>query len=113
LSTVVFGPATTVTDDISYADILVLAIALLGFVLLLPRIVIMLLLAWQVANFFLLWALFEPGWLPLPDNTRAQPELHWPTLLAALICATAMIRSCLRVAPSSFVMADSAPSALE
>ncbi len=88
---VMFGPAQTFTTHSSFADILVLSVGLLGFVLLLHPAVLAVLFTLQVLNFFITWAFFKPAALPLPDNAALSPTLHWPLLIAGLLCAAALI----------------------
>jgi len=113
-SLILFGPAYTVTDHSSYADLLIVSIGLLGFILTAPRIIIVAAFAWQLVNFFLVWICFTPIPLPRPDNTHAPPELHWPTLVCATVCAVALIAGFLRTlkihSPSS---APASPSVSE
>jgi len=77
-SVVTFGPNETQTAHSSYADILLLSIGLLGFVLTLPRVFFLLLLAWQLLNLFVVWVWSQP-------ERMAQPiTLEWPMLLSGV-----------------------------
>ena len=60
-SLVLIGPAYTLTEHGSYADFLLLAIGLLGFVLLLPRAAIICLFVLQALNLFALWVFVTPN----------------------------------------------------
>ena len=70
---VTFGPNETVTTHSSYADILVLSIGLLGFLLTLPRFVCVALLVLQVFNLFAVWVWSPPHALPPPANGILAP----------------------------------------
>lgn len=87
---VMFGPAQTFTTVSSYADILILCIGLLGFLLLLPPFVVATLFALEVLNFFA-WVFFKPLALPRPDNIAVAPTLQWPILIAGLLCTAALL----------------------
>lgn len=54
-SGVLFGPGATVTTHSSYAEILLLSIGLLGWILTLPRMIVALAFSLQAANFLLVW----------------------------------------------------------
>jgi hypothetical protein len=86
-----FGPAQTSTALSSYADILVLSIGLLGFLLSLPQLICAVLFGLQILNFFVVWAFFKPSFVTLPDNTRAPSSVHWPFLILGVLSATALI----------------------
>jgi hypothetical protein len=73
-SVVTFGPGETVTTHASYADILLLSVGLIGFILALPRWVYFLLLAWQMLNFFAVWVWSVPASLS-PEILIQAPEL--------------------------------------
>ena len=87
---IMFGPGQTFTAESSYADILVMCIGLLGFLLLLNRWVVATFFALEVLNVFA-WVLFKPLALPLPDNVRVAPTLHWPLLVTGSVCAGALV----------------------
>jgi hypothetical protein len=56
---VLMGPAYTVTEHGSYADLLCLSVGLLGFLLILPRAAVLSLFALQIVDFFALWVLVK------------------------------------------------------
>lgn len=58
---VLIGPAYTVTEHGSYADILLLSVGLLGFLLRLPRSAVLALFALQILNLFLVWVFVKPA----------------------------------------------------
>jgi hypothetical protein len=58
---VLIGPAYTLTEHGSYADILLLTIGLLGVVLCLPRAVVLGLFAIQIVNLFAVWVFVKPA----------------------------------------------------
>jgi hypothetical protein len=78
-----FGPAQTFTEHGSYADILLLSLGLLGFVLELPPVVLIALLTLQTANLLLVWVAFRPASFTLPSRAVVAPELQWPMLILA------------------------------
>jgi hypothetical protein len=80
---VLIGPGFTITADLSYADILLLASGLLGFLLTLPRPLAIALFALQILNMFLVWVFVRT---PLFAGAR----LQWPLLTAALVCAAGL-----------------------
>lgn len=60
-SVVLIGPGYTLTAHGSYADILLLSIGLLGFVLVLPRALTIGLFVLQAVNLFAVWVLVRPS----------------------------------------------------
>jgi hypothetical protein len=54
-SLVLFSPGATVTTHASYADILLLSVGLLGWILTLPRFAVVSLVVLQTANLLLVW----------------------------------------------------------
>lgn len=58
---VLIGPAYTLTEHGSYADWLMLAIGLLGFLLTLPRAVLLAAFMLQILNLFCLWVVAKPA----------------------------------------------------
>jgi hypothetical protein len=71
---ITFGPNETQTAHSSYADILLVSIGLMGFVLTLPRVFYFLLFGWQLFNFFVVWVWSTPARIPPPIT------LQWPML---------------------------------
>jgi hypothetical protein len=57
---VLIGPAYTVAEHGSYADLFLLSIGLLGFLLAVPRAAVLSLFALQVVNFFAVWVFVGP-----------------------------------------------------
>lgn len=88
---ILFGPRATTTTHSSYADILLLSLGLIGFLLILPRIVVLVLFAIQVLNFAWTWVLFIPVAVPTSITSSTAPELQWPMLIAGAICAAGLI----------------------
>ncbi len=81
---VLFGPGYAVTEDGSYADILLLSIALAGFVLAARRFWPLILVA-QAINLIFVWVLFRPESFTLPSRVVAAPSLQWPMLVLAVL----------------------------
>jgi hypothetical protein len=54
-SGVLFGPGATVTTHSSYADILLLMVGLLGWIVSLPRFAVALVFCLEAANFLVIW----------------------------------------------------------
>lgn len=90
-SIVMFGPHATITAHGSYTDILLLSIGLLGFLLTWPRLAVLLLLALQVFNFFVVWVSVKPASVPTWANGTASPSLQLSMLIAGLICACGLL----------------------
>ncbi len=84
-SVITFGPTETQTAHSSYADILLISIGLLSFVLTLPRAIYFLLLAWQLLNFWVVWVWSAPARMPQPV------ALQWPTLILAIGFSLAVV----------------------
>ena len=84
-SVVTFGPDETQTAHSSYADILLLSVGLLSFILTLPRIFFLLCLAWQLFNFFAVWVLSLPGRLAQPIT------LEWPMIVFGVMLAALLV----------------------
>lgn len=80
---VLIGPAYTVAEHGSYADILLISVGLLGFLLGLPRVVVLLLFALQILNLFLVWIFVKPVLIK-------GAELQVGLLIAGALCATAL-----------------------
>ncbi len=90
-SLLLFGPAQTGTAHASYADILLLSIGLLGFLLALPRLILCVLYVLQILNCFVAWVFFKPLSVPLKTNVQVPPNINWPLLVTGLLCALALI----------------------
>ena len=86
---IIFGPGQTVTTHSSYADILLLSIGLLGFLLTLPRIAILSLFLMQIFNFFVVWIFARPYSLGSPRPAAIGAGLQLPFLVVGAGCATA------------------------
>jgi hypothetical protein len=86
---VMFGPGQTFTEHGSYADILLVSIGLLGFILELPPIALLLLLTAQALNLILVWLRFEPASFTLPSRAVVSPVLQPPMLGLALVLGLA------------------------
>lgn len=70
---VLIGPGYTITAVLSYADILLLAVSFVGFLLMLPRAIVVALFAFEVLNLFGLWVFVRPA-----------NQVQWPLLIAGL-----------------------------
>ena len=90
-SLLIFGPHGTITTHGSCADILLLSIGLLGFVLTLPSLAILLLLALQLFNFFFVWVLFRPAAIPTVISGASAPVLQVPLLIVGLLCTGVLL----------------------
>lgn len=88
---VLFGPHAALTAHGSAADILLLSAGLLGFLLTWPRLALLLLLAVQVLNFFIVWVSFKPASVPTWSNASATPALQIPMLIAGMACACGLL----------------------
>lgn len=85
---VLFGPGYTVTEHGSYADILLLSIALAGFIFIVPRLWILVVGA-QILNLIFVWVLFRPQSFTLPSRAVIAPSLQWPMLVLAVLFGSA------------------------
>lgn len=83
---VMFGPHATITAHGSYTDILLLSVGLLGFLLTWSRLILLLLLAVQVFNFFVVWVCFKPATIPTWTAAAAASTLQVSMLMAGLVC---------------------------
>lgn len=88
---VTFAPKETVTTHSSYADILLLSIGLLGFVLTLPGFVLLALLALQVFNFFVVWICSPPHTRPAAANGILTLNLQFPLLIFGGLLTLALL----------------------
>ncbi len=72
-SLALFGPNATVTTHCSYADILLISVGLAGYLLALPRMVILIGFALQILNLFVVWVWTSPViWsLQIPEAIAA------------------------------------------
>lgn len=77
---VMIGPGDTITATASYADMLLLAMGLVGFLLMLPRWIVLVLFAIQIVNLFVVWVFVRPV-----------SELQWPLLVAGLALSGALM----------------------
>lgn len=108
--TVMFGPAQTFTEHGSYADILLLSLGLIGFLLIAPRWILMALLAMQAINLVLVWVIFRPISFVLPTRAVVAPSLQWPMLALAVVVGGALFvyfARCLLLRESAATIADS------
>jgi hypothetical protein len=78
------GPAYTVTEHGSYADVLLLSVGLIGFLLRLPRGLLAALFALQVLNLFLVWVFVKPA-------SISGGHLQIGLLIAGLACAAGLM----------------------
>jgi hypothetical protein len=90
LCAIEFGPKYTAAKVSSYADILLLSIGLLGFILQLPRLLISLLLALQILNLSVVWIWSPPYRFsglagPLNTVTLQLPLMIFGSILALLL----------------------------
>jgi len=84
-SLVTFGPRATLTAHSSYADLLLLSIGLLGFILALPRVFFLLLFAWQLLNFWVVWVWSLPARVWQPVAYQA------PMIISGVLLAIALV----------------------
>ena len=77
------GPGYTVTEHSSYADILLLSVGLLGFLLRVPRGLLLALFGLQILNLFLVWVFVRPA--PIGPG-----RLQIGLLIAGLACAAGL-----------------------
>ncbi|MBV8895107.1 MAG: hypothetical protein JO051_01240 [Acidobacteriaceae bacterium] len=106
---VMFGPAQTFTEHGSYADILLLSLGLIGFLLLAPRWVLIALIGLEAVNLVLVWVMFRPASFVLPTRAVVAPSLQWPMLMLAIIVGGAMFlyfARCLLLRESTSAVAD-------
>jgi hypothetical protein len=90
-SMVMFGPGQTFTTHSSYADILLLSIGLLSFLLALHPAVVMSLWAIGLLNLFVVWVWREPFVLTLPVNAALAPMLQLPLLAVGAVLSLGLI----------------------
>lgn len=106
---VMFGPGQTFTEHGSYADILLLSLGLIGFLLIAPRWVVTLLLALQAINLASVWVIFRPASFVLPTRAVVGSSLQWPMLVLAVVVGGAMLvyfARCLLLTESAATVAD-------
>jgi hypothetical protein len=84
-SLITFGPDETQTAHSSYSDILLLSIGLLSFVLTLPRIFYLLLFAWQLFNFWVVWVWSQPARILQPSLFQAPMFVMGVALAAGVL----------------------------
>ncbi len=84
-----FGPGYSVTEHGSYADILLLSLGLIAFLLELPSWVLMSLLALESLNLVFVWILYRPAFFALPNHTVVAPSLQEPMICLAASIGTA------------------------
>ncbi len=89
-SLITFGPYETQTAHSSYADILLLSIGLLSFILTLPRAVFVILFAWQLFNFFWVWV-----W-SLPARIAQPISFEWPMMITGAVVTLVLVWMTLR-----------------
>jgi hypothetical protein len=89
-SLVLFGPAQTVTEHGSYADILLLALGLISIVLALPHWARTAIICAQAINLIFVWALYRPASFVLPSRVTAHSSLQWPMLVLAVVFGGAL-----------------------
>ncbi len=81
---ILFGPASTVTTHSSYADILLISVALAGYFLALPRSILLIGFALQIFDLFVVWVWTPPISLHLPLGAALTPSIQIPQAVAAL-----------------------------
>ncbi len=86
-----FGPNATVTTHSSYADILLLSVGLIGFVLTLPRVFQAAIFSLQVFNLLVIWVWSPHQSFVFGSSQLAGPVLQWPLLLVGGLLALALI----------------------
>lgn len=89
-SLVLFGPNHTIIAAGSYTDVLMLSLALLGFILALPRLIVISVLMLQLLSFWLVWLYFRPLGLEASGVTRTS-AIQWGLLGSAIACAAALL----------------------
>ena len=89
-SVITFGPNETQTAHSSYADILLVSIGLLSLILTLPRIFFLLLLTWQLLNFFVVWV-----W-SLPARIAQPVVFQWPMIVSGVVLTLVLLWLTLR-----------------
>lgn len=82
-SLVLIGPGFTVTTHLSYADVLLLATALIGRFPMFPRLAALAIFAVQILNLFFVWVFVKPALI-------AGNHLQWPLALMGLASATVL-----------------------
>jgi hypothetical protein len=90
-SLITLGPFETVTTHSSFADILLLSVGLLGFLLALPRFVALLVFALQGFNFFIVWVWSPPGALSVGSNPVNTHRLQLPLLVFGALFALVLL----------------------
>lgn len=90
---ITFGPKETQTAHSSYADILLLSVGLMSFVLTLPRVFYLLLFGWQLVNFFVVWVWSAPARIPPPVT------IQWPMMIVGLGLTLVLLWLTLRADP--------------
>ncbi|HZQ56190.1 MAG TPA: hypothetical protein VFB14_28630 [Bryobacteraceae bacterium] len=99
---VMFGPGQSYTPHSSYADIIAISVGLLGFLLMLPRTVCLILLGIQVVNLFLTYVFYRPASVPVLTGNRVPPHLQ----VSLLVLGTACVVGLLLYFGRSFFVAD-------
>lgn len=98
----ILGPGWTITPHSSYADIIAISIGLLGFLLMLPRMVCLILLGVQTATLFMGYVFYRPPKIPLASGAMVAPHLQ----VSLLVLGTACIAGLLLHFGKSFFVAD-------
>lgn len=88
---ILFGPAQTMTEHGSYADILLLSLGLIGFLLALPKWIRVLLVWVQVINLLAVWVLYRPASFVLPTRAVVASSLQWPMIILSVIFGVALL----------------------
>ena len=84
-SFILFGPAQTHTAHSSYADILLIMMALSGFLLALPRWIPISIMLLEALNVALVWL---PFW---PTSPIFRTKMQWPLLVFAIVCSFSLL----------------------
>jgi len=89
-SFVLFGPAQTVTEHGSYADIFLLSLSFIGVILAAPPTVSAAVLALQMLNLIFVWVWFRPASFVLPTRAVAGPVVQWPMLVIGIVVGSGL-----------------------
>jgi hypothetical protein len=88
---VMYGPGQTYTPHSSYADIIAISIGLLGFLLMLPRVVCLILLGIQIASLLMGFVFYRPPGVPLASGAMVPPHLQISLLVLGIACIAGLL----------------------
>lgn len=88
---VMFGPGQSYTPHSSYADIVAISIGLLGFLLMLPRVVCLILLGIQTATLLMGYVFYRPPKVPLASGVMVAPHLQISLLVLGSACIAGLL----------------------